>query len=63
MINHIRRWNIWRKHCLNGSIHKMLVLFGVIHSPTFSYTLLPNETNEIVKEFQKALKGETYDQN
>ena len=35
MIKHIRRWNIWRKGCLNGPVHKVLVLFGLRKSPTF----------------------------
>ena len=37
MLDHIRRWNIWRKHCLNGPIYKILVLFGVIKSPTMAF--------------------------
>ena len=41
LINHIRRWNIWRKHCLNSNFHKILVLFGVIKSPTMNSMLLP----------------------
>lgn len=41
LINHIRRWNIWRKHCLNSNFHKILVLFGVIKSPTMNIMLLP----------------------
>lgn len=43
LINHIRRWNIWRKHCLNGPVHKLLVLFGVVKSSTMFYCLLPEE--------------------
>nr|DAN66412.1 MAG TPA: TIP39 peptide [Caudoviricetes sp.] len=43
LINHIRRWNIWRKHCLNSNFHKILVLFGVIKSPTMNIMLLPEE--------------------
>ena len=34
LINHIRLWNKWRKNCLNGPIHKFLVLIGATHSPT-----------------------------
>ena len=29
LINHIRMWNHWRKRCLNGPVHKVLVLFGL----------------------------------
>ena len=43
MLDHIRRWNIWRKGCLNGPIHKLLVLFGVIKSPTMPFVMLPEE--------------------
>ena len=60
MLDHIRRWNIWRKHCLNGPIHKILVLFGVIKSPTMPFVMLPEEEKEIAKAFvegyQKGLK-------
>lgn len=35
LIKHIKRWNEWRKGCLNNPVHKLLVLFKVIESPTF----------------------------
>lgn len=60
MLNHIRRWNIWRKRNLNGPIHKILVLFGVTKSPTMASVWLPEEEKEIAKAFvkgyQKGLK-------
>lgn len=34
IVKHIQRWNVWRKNCLNGLIHKGLVLFGIAKSPT-----------------------------
>ena len=43
LINHIRRWNIWRKGSLNSKIQKLFVLFGLIKSPTMCYILLPEE--------------------
>ena len=46
MLNHIRRWNIWRKGCLNGPIYKILVLFGVIKSPTMPFAMLPEEVRD-----------------
>ena len=61
MLNHIRRWNIWRKHCLNGPIHKILVLFGAIKSPTMPFALLPEEEQEMMDAFQRSLKGENDD--
>lgn len=60
MLNHIRRWNIWRKRNLNGPIYKTLVLFGVTKSPTMACVWLPEEEKEIAKAFaegyQKGLK-------
>lgn len=40
---HIRRWNRWRKRNANGHLHHILVLLGVVKSPTFAFTLLPEE--------------------
>lgn len=40
---HIRRWNRWRKRNTNGHLHHILVLLGVVKSPTFAFTLLPEE--------------------
>ena len=37
IINHIRRWLIWRKSNCNSGFHKFLVLIGFIKSPTFKY--------------------------
>ena len=42
-IKHIRRWNLWRKNCMNSKLHKILVLFGVIKSPTMATIFLPEE--------------------
>lgn len=47
MIRHIRRWNIWRKHCLNCGFYKFLVLIGAVVSPTLELTLLPDEQENI----------------
>lgn len=35
MIRRFKTWNRWRKRCLNGPLHKFLVLIGLVHSPTF----------------------------
>lgn len=43
VIKHIRRWNYWRKYNSNGRLHKLLVLLGVIKSPTMVTVLLPEE--------------------
>lgn len=50
LITHIKRWNKWRKHCVNGWLYKFLVLFGM-HSPTFSLTF----TDEEIAEFEQIL--------
>lgn len=43
LIKHIRRWNLWRKNCINSKLHKILVLFGVVKSPTMATIFLPEE--------------------
>ena len=35
-----KRWNIWRKHCINPWYHKLTVLFGVSYSPTMAYIVV-----------------------
>lgn len=59
-LDHIRRWNIWRKRCLNGPIHKILVLFGVIESPTMVYILLPEEEEKLRKDLIKAFGSDPF---
>lgn len=34
LIDYIRRWNVWRKWNQNSPLHKLLVLFNIIYSPT-----------------------------
>lgn len=60
MIDHFRRWNIWRKRSLNGPLHKLLVLFRVIESPTMRYVMLPEEESALFMAIQKGISdGET----
>jgi len=41
-----RYWKKWRKVSLNGLFHDLLVLVGLIHSPSFlSYTSLHGESD------------------
>ena len=35
----IKIWNKWRKGCCNSSWHKLSVLVGLTHSPTFEVML------------------------
>ena len=55
IITHIKRWNKWRKRCVNGWLYKFLVLFGM-YSPTFNITLTDEELEELEQAFIKAMK-------
>ena len=35
MIKHIKRWNKWRKYNDNSPFHKILVLLGLVKSPSY----------------------------
>lgn len=56
MIKHIRRWNIWRKRSMNSTPYKLFVLFGIIKSPTFSLTMLPEEAEEFKRAFMNIMR-------
>lgn len=56
LINHIKRWNKWRKHCGNGRLYKISVLFGN-PSPTFSLVLTDEEEEEIAQAFMRGMRG------
>lgn len=34
-IHRFKTWNVWRKHCRDHVVTKILVLFNIIQSPTF----------------------------
>lgn len=55
LITHIKRWNKWRKHCANGWLYKISVLFGG-NSPTFRLTLTDEELAELEQALIKAMK-------
>lgn len=57
IIKHIKRWNVWRKHNVNSKLHKILVLFGIIKSPTLVFTLIPEEYEEIQKAIEEAIEN------
>lgn len=57
IIKHIKRWNVWRKHNVNSKLHKILVLFGIIKSPTLAFTLIPEEYEEIQKAIEEAIEN------
>lgn len=54
LINHIKRWNAWRKHCLNGKMYKVLVLIGLLKSPTLALTLTEEECQQLRQAFDRA---------
>lgn len=56
-IEHIKKWNKWRKYSLNSPISKLLVLFNIIKSPTFESFLTDKERKDIVEKFMQELKG------
>lgn len=53
-IRHFKKWNEWRKHSLNSWLHDILVLFGIIHSPTFALFVPSREWSEM---WDAALNG------
>ena len=56
LIKHIKRWKVWRKHNKNGIVHKILVLFGIIKSPTFLHTWTAEEAKAFYDVFMEGLK-------
>ena len=58
LIKHIKWWNVWRKYNKNGIAHKILVLFGIIKSPTFFYTWTADEAQAFYDGFMAGLKDE-----
>lgn len=51
LVAHIKRWNKWRKINSNGHLYHILVLFGIVKSPTFYFTLTDEEEEEIINSF------------
>lgn len=65
MIKHIRKWNIWRKYCLNSWPSKLRVLFGIDRPPTFHW-LNPDDENIsskilVYSSIEKQRKEELYE--
>lgn len=56
IIKHIKRWNVWRKHNKNSIAHKILVLFGIIKSPTLNLTWTKDECKAFHDGFMEGLK-------
>lgn len=56
IIKHIKRWNRWRKNNLNSPIHKLLVLFKVIESPSMKWVRTKEEEDAFDEGFKKGLE-------
>lgn len=56
-IKHIKRWNVWRKYNKNGIVHKILVLFGIIKSPTLNHMWTKDEQKSFYDGFMEGLKN------
>ena len=52
-ILHIKVWNKWRKHNLNGLFYQLLVLFGVVKSTTFFMGYLELGIDEVIKRRER----------
>lgn len=63
LTTHIKRWNVWRKHNKNSIAHKILVLFGIIKSPTLNHTWTKAECKAFYDGFMEGLKGAADDQD
>lgn len=37
LIKYLKIWNMWRKRNLNSKFYKILVLFKIVHSPTYEF--------------------------
>lgn len=55
-IKHIKRWNVWRKYNKNDILYKVLVLFGIIKSPTLSHTWTKDECKTFYNGFMEGLE-------
>lgn len=42
LIDYFKCWNEWRKGNLNGTLHHILVLIGLVDSPTFDFLVATN---------------------
>ena len=56
LINHIKRWNKWRKGNLNHPLYKFLVLTGWFKSPTMCLITLEDEGTSLDKFIKEGWK-------
>ena len=55
-IKHIKKWNKWRKACLNSPIYKLQVLFKIKKSPTFEHFWTEEDGRALYEGFMQGLK-------
>lgn len=53
MIEHIRRWNIWRKRSAHSRWYKFMVLIGRENPPSFRWTMSKKQTELYWAEFNE----------
>ncbi len=56
LIKHVKRWNEWRKYNGNSKMHKLLVLLGIVKSPTLPNILTKEEGKAVYEAFEKGFK-------
>ena len=54
MRKRLKLWNKWRKRNSNGLIFKLLVLVGIVHSPTFDLELTDEEWRRVSNSFGRS---------
>lgn len=52
-------WKKWSKRNTNSWLHKILVLFGVVHSPTFGLAMSMERCRENIRAAEATMKGLT----
>ena len=58
MRTYIRRWNRWRKFAAHSFLYQLLVLLGVIISPTFECARTDEEISQAILDgFEKGLNA------
>ena len=56
MLDHIKRWNKWRKFSEDSRIYKLGVLLGIAAPLSFELTLTDEEESEVRKSMER-IKG------
>ena len=54
VIHNFKLWNQWRKHNTNSKVYKLLILLGIVNSPSFVYW---DEWQKAEKRFRDKHQG------